>query len=128
MRKKALASAHLAALRTDHELCDAFIVTKKVPHPPKHRHPFFKNAVCGEFKEGKEKTLDLKDSCPETLNIILDFGYGIFTDEQLEDFNLRFKVLKDSHLYQINGLHRAAFLFAMQKLLPQHIVPMLQHV
>lgn len=36
---------------------------------------FFKAAICGEFKEGKIKSMELNGSSPAAVGVILDFAF-----------------------------------------------------
>lgn len=127
------ASAHLAFLRTNHDKCDATIVVRGQTFPIHLAImagilPVFQKALCGNFKEGTDKSIDLRDPSIQVVEIVLDFVYGICTSEQLCNFDLCIKVLRDSELYGIQGLRRATCSFAMEKFSPGRLVEMMRHV
>lgn len=106
--------ARLAALRTDHHLCDGEIVAEDGETFPIHTaivaslSPVFKAAFCGDFKERREKRLVLNEVSPEVVNVILDCAYGSFEEDQLADTGLCLQVWRDAECYQINYLTEAA--------------------
>lgn len=128
------ASSRLQALRGNQELCDALIVGFNGRTFAVHlailagTSSVLKKALCGDVKDGKQKSIDLKNPSDVVVNFILDYAYGISNSVRLSDFDLCIDVWKDSFEYRIDGLHRAVFAFAMEKFWPQRIVDMVQYV
>lgn len=80
---KDLALLRLAALRTDHSMCDAVLYVEGQPFPV-HKlivaqvSPFFKTALYGSFKEDLHKEIVLEQS-KEVVSIVLDFSSSFST-------------------------------------------------
>lgn len=138
MRKAPMASvkeqacSRLAALRSNHDLCDASIVVQGQRLPihlalVAEISPVFKKALCGDFKEGRNKTLVLSLSSPAVVNIILDYAYGVFARKQLADFDLCLQVWRDGHMYQIEGLCEEAAKVAFREVTVNNLVDLVHH-
>lgn len=129
---KERASQRLAALRTNHDLCDATLRAQNETFPihlaiVAEISPVFKKALCGDFKEGQDKSMTLPDTSPEVLNVILDYAYGVFTVAQLMDFSFCLEVWKFSHQYCVESLLQEASLFALTHVSSQNLVQLVQH-
>lgn len=129
---KERASARLAALRSNHDLCEASI-TVRGEHFPIHLaivaeiSPVFKKALCGDFKEGQNKSLALNFSSPAVVNIILDYAYGVFQPKQLSDFSLCLDVWMTAHMYSVEGLVEEASKAAFREVTVSNLVDLVQH-
>lgn len=127
------AASRLLALRADQELCDASITVKGQVFRIHlaivgEISSVFKMALCGDFKESKEKNLELKSSSPKVVGVILDYAYGRPTSAKLSDFRLCMQVWKEAHMYQIDGLRRVAFGLALEKFWPHHMIEVMKYV
>lgn len=65
-------------MRINHDLCDAWVEVDggKIPvhiAVVVDVSPIFKAALCSDFKEGRNKTLALKESSRKCVDVILDF-------------------------------------------------------
>lgn len=89
--------------------------------------PFFKTALCGDFKEGTSKMIELNGPSPASMSILLDFAYGEYSKMQLQDFSLRLDVWQDAHCFGITPLWKEAAHHALHNAEPQHMVDLVHH-
>lgn len=68
-------------MRANHALCGRPVIVLDETIPIHLNNvtavsPVFKTALCGEFKERKEKSIVLIESTIDVVNVILDYAYG----------------------------------------------------
>lgn len=114
-----LASQRLSSLRMNHDLCDAWVEVDG-DRIPVHMavvvdiSPVFKAALCGDFKKGRSRTLALKDSTRNCVDVILDFAYGTISPAPSSDVKMCLEVWREANRYKISGLMQHASSSALE--------------
>lgn len=127
-----IANQRLASVRKKHELCDAMVEVDGDKIPVHLAlvvdiSPVFEAALCGNFKEGRSKTLVLKESTRKAVDVILDFSYGTISDALSTDVELCLQVWREAHRYEITGLVQHASSSALDLACTKHRVEVFQH-
>ena len=112
----------LALLRREQKYCDC-IISAGGEDMPAHINivsylaPFFATALNGDFHEGKEKRVTIRDATARSVEILLDYAYEMQIADKLDnDLSMIREIWALAHRFEVKELERICGRAALKNL------------